>query len=194
VIPNFVPDDVADGPISDDSRLDALPNEPFIMQAGDLVVDKGIYVLLEAYQGLRSAPPLVLIGRRTRESPNELPQQVTVLESLPHNLVMQAWRRSLFGVVPSLNPDGSPTVTLEAMSCGRSVIGSSTGGIVDQITDGETGFLVPPGDMQALRKAMQCLVDDPQLREQMGAAARERVVDFQASAVVGRIESIYQSL
>jgi glycosyltransferase involved in cell wall biosynthesis len=194
VIPNFIPDDVADVPHTDDSRLDPLPDEPFIMQAGDLIVDKGVYVLLEAYQGLKSAPPLVLIGRRTAESPSELPGQVTMIDSIPHDLVMQAWRRSLFGVVPSLNPDGSPTVTLEAMACGRPVIGSRTGGIVEQISNGNTGLLVEPGNVQALRKAMQCLVDDPDLRERMGAAARERVVEFQASTVVSKIERIYRSL
>jgi glycosyltransferase involved in cell wall biosynthesis len=107
---------------------------------------------------------------------------------------MQAWQRSLFGVVPSLNPDASPTVTLEAMACGRAVIGSRTGGIVDQVSEGETGLLVPPGDMQALRKAMQCLADDPGLRERMGAAARKRVVEFQANVVVSKIEKVYQSL
>ena len=194
VVPNFVPDDVADGPVIQDARLDGLPNEPFIFQAGDLVKDKGIYVLLEAYAGLRSAPPLVLAGRRTAESPTALPDGVTILESLPHNLVMQCWRRSLFGVVPSINPDHWPTVTLEAMACGRPVVGSRIGGIQDQIIDGETGLLVSPGDVVGLRKAMQCLVDDPDLRLRMGSAARERVVRFQANAVVTEIERIYRSL
>lgn len=194
VIPNFVPDNVADVPDIEDARLDALPSEPFILQAGDLVKDKGVFVTLEAYAGLRSAPPLVLAGRRTAESPTELPPGVTVLESLPHNLVMQCWKRSLFGVVASLNPDAWPTVTLEAMASGRPVIGSRTGGIQDQIVDGETGFLVQPGDVLGLRKAMQCLVDAPDLRARMGAAAREHVVRFQANAVVSEIERVYRSL
>jgi glycosyltransferase involved in cell wall biosynthesis len=194
VIPNFVPDDVADVPQESDARLDALPEEPFILQVGDLVPDKGIYVLLEAYQGLPSAPPLVLIGRRMPESPRELPPRVTVIESLPHNLVMQAWQRSLFATVTSLCLDASPTVTLEAMACGRAVIGSRIGGIVDQIIDEETGYLVPPGDPQALCSAMQRLVDDPDLCSQMGTAARAKVVEFQARTVVHKIEKVYQSL
>lgn len=198
VIPNFIPDGLEnseeDEAQGNDPRLDVLPDEPFIMQAGDLSRDKGIYVLLDAYQGLQCAPPLVLIGRRLPESPRELPSNVTVLESLPHELVMQAWRRSLLGSVASICIDASPTVTLEAMVCGRAVIGSRIGGIVDQIVDGETGLLVPPGDAQALCRAMQRLIDDPGLRERMGAAARVRVKDFQAAAVVQRIERAYQSL
>ncbi len=194
VIPNFVPDDIQEVPPAEDELLEALPKEPFILQVGDLVPDKGIYVLLEAYQGLRSAPPLVLIGRRTPDSPVELPPNVTVLESLPHHLVMQAWQRSLFGTVSSLCMDASPTVTLEAMATGRPVIGSQIGGIVDQITNGENGFLVPPGDVQALREAMQCLVDDPALRLRMAAASRQRVVEFQASSIVNQIEMVYRTL
>jgi glycosyltransferase involved in cell wall biosynthesis len=198
VIPNFIPDDEGDleveGDHSQDQRLNELPDEPFILQVGDLVADKGIYILLAAYQSLQSAPPLVLVGRRTPESPRELPANVIILESLPHHLVMQVWQRSLFGVVPSLCLDASPTVTLEAMVCGRAVIGSRIGGIVDQIVDGETGLLVPAGNEQALGKAMQRLIDDPDLRERMGAAARIRVTEFQASAVVRKIEKVYQSL
>jgi hypothetical protein len=41
---------------------------------------------------------------------------------------------------------------------------------------------------------MQCLVDHPEQREQMGAAARQHVVEFQASIVVSKIEEVYQSL
>ncbi|HEX9013871.1 MAG TPA: glycosyltransferase family 4 protein [Anaerolineaceae bacterium] len=193
VIPNFIPDDVGN-PEEGNLGLEGLPDEPFILQVGDLVPDKGIFVLLEAYQKLLSAPPLVLIGRRTPDSPRELPPNVFLLESLPHNLVMQAWRRSLFGVVPSICLDASPTVTLEAMACGRSVVGSRIGGIVDQVIDGQTGMLVAPGDAAELAEAMQCLIDHPEVREQMGKAAQERVTGFMAGNVVSKIEEVYQSL
>jgi len=195
VIPNFIPDDAA--MLAEAGAQDPplpLPDEPFILQVGDLVRDKGVYVLLNAYQALSSPPPLVLIGRRTPESPTDLPANVTLLESLPHRQVMRAWRRSLFGVVPSLCLDASPTVTLEAMACQRPVIGSRIGGITDQVVDGETGFLVTPGDETALRDAMQRLIDEPDLRRHMGVTAKERAQTFQASAVVGQIEKVYQSL
>lgn len=191
VIPNFVPDEIAAGAEVQDERLSALPREKFILQVGDLTRDKGIHVLLEAYAGLSSPPPLVLIGRRLPETPRDLPAGVTILESLPHALVMQAWKRSLFATVPSLCMDASPTVTLEAMACGRAVIGSNIGGIADQIVDGETGLLVRPGDVEGLRQAMARLIADADLRQRMERAARERVRSFQAGQVVGRIEEVY---
>jgi glycosyltransferase involved in cell wall biosynthesis len=194
VVPNFIPDSGGDLDEDPDQPVAGLPLEPYILQVGDLVPDKGILVLLEAYQGLRQAPPLVLIGRRTSESPRVLPPNVTLVESLPHLLVMRAWRRSLFGVVPSINIDASPTVTLEAMVSGKAVVGSRIGGIVDQVVDGETGLLVPAGEPDALCEALQQLIDHPDLRDRMGAAGRARVKDFQASTVVTRIEKAYQTL
>ena len=77
---------------------------------------------------------------------------------------------------------------------GKPVIASRIGGLVDIVIDGETGFLVPPGDHQALREAMQSLLDDPVQRERMGNVAKQRIVEFQAKTVVPRIEQVYQEL
>ncbi len=194
VVPNFVPDDVAVARDDSDPRLAALPSQQYILQVGDLTHDKGIDCLLAAYAGLSDAPPLVLIGRWMEDTPRQMPSNVRVIEGLPHPLVMQAWQRSLFGVVPSLCLDAFPTVTLEAMASGRAVIGSRIGGIIDQIADGETGFLVPPGDAQALRHAMARLIAEPALRTRLGQAAEKRVARFKASTVVRTIESLYESL
>ena len=194
VVPNFVPDDIAAVQDQADPRLSQLPQDGFILQVGDLARDKGISVLLDAYAGLASPPPLVVIGRRLAESPTAFPPNVTVIEGWPHALVMQAWRRSLFGTVPSTCLDACPTVTLEAMASGRPIVGSRIGGIIDQVVDGETGFLVPPGDVAALRQAMARLMADPELRARMGEAAKRKVVEFQSSAVVNKIEQVYRSL
>jgi L-malate glycosyltransferase len=77
---------------------------------------------------------------------------------------------------------------------GKPVIASRIGGLTDIVVDGETGYLVPPGDPQALRKAIQCLLDNPALREHMGNMAKQRIVEFQAKAVVPRIEQVYHEL
>ena len=61
------------------------------------------------------------------------------------------------------------------MAHGRPVVASAVGGLLDLVADGETGILVPPGDVGALRSALQRLLDDPHLRRRMGEAGRERV-------------------
>ncbi len=194
VVPNFIPDEMPEASVAANSALVALPQEEFILQVGDLVPDKGVEVLLKAYAGLDNALPLVLIGRRLPQSPTDVPPGVTILDSVPHAAVMEAWRRSAFGIVASTCMDASPTVTLEAMACGRPVIGSRIGGIVDQIVDGVTGLLVPAGDVEALRQAMKCLIADAELRKRMGEAGLERIRQFRAGAVVSEIEAVYESL
>lgn len=194
VVPNFIPDNIDEISPDLDPVLQKLPAEDFILDVGDLVPDKGINVMLEAFTGLNHPPPLVLIGQRFSISPKSYPPNVTVFESLPHKTVMQIRQRSLFSVVPSTCLDASPTVTIEAMALGRPVIGSQIGGITDQIIDGENGFLVPPGDADALRTAMAHLITDPGLRSRMGEAARQRAQEFKASAVVDKIEAVYRSL
>ncbi len=90
--------------------------------------------------------------------------------------------------------DACPTTALEAMACARPLVGSRIGGITDLIADGETGFLVPPNDASALRRAMARLIADPELRARMGEAAGRRAAQFKAKAVVSEIEEVYHSL
>jgi glycosyltransferase involved in cell wall biosynthesis len=194
VVPNFVPDDV-DVVRGDFAEYEAqLPSEPFLLFVGAFGRHKGEHVLLKAYEGLASPPPLVLIGYTPSGEPMRFPPNVTVLKNWPRDAVMRAWRRSLLGLAPSVWIEPCATVVMEAMATGRPVVASHVGGMPDMVADGETGLLVPPGDADALRAAIARLLADAPLRERMGRAARERVVRFQASAVVPRIEGIYAEL
>jgi glycosyltransferase involved in cell wall biosynthesis len=194
VIPNFVPNDIGDHIADSDPHLAQLPKDDYLLFVGDLLRDKGIGVLLQAYADLANPPPLVLIGRRCADTPTEFPRNVIFLNSWPHEAVMAAWQRCRIALVPSLVPEAFGIVAIEAMSIGRPVIASRTGGLPDIVVDGETGLLVPPGDPNALRQAIERLIADRDLRECMGRAGRRRVAEFQASTVVPRIEQVYQAL
>lgn len=192
VIPNFVPDDVArdaDTPVVD--RELGLPDEPYILYVGALTPHKGVPDLLTAYERLERAPPLVLIGTRWPDSPTSFPPGTTVLTDVPHAKVMHAWRRSLFGVIPSVFPDPCPTVAMEGMASGRALVASRLGGLPDLVDDGATGILTPAGDRSALAAAMQRLVDDPKMADRLGEGGRRKVVDFMSSRVLTRIEAAY---
>ena len=193
VVPNFSVDALP-STAHTDSRLASLPDEPFILQVGDVMADKGVYVLFEAYRMMDSPPPLVLIGRIDEDTRAGLPEGVTAVGTYPHDLVLEAWRRSLFGTMPSLCLDACPTVTFEAMAAGKPVVASARGGLLDQVVDGVTGLLIKPGDAVALSQAMARLVADPALRERLGLAARKRFdAEFQADVVIDRIEAIYRA-
>jgi glycosyltransferase involved in cell wall biosynthesis len=193
VVPNFAADhapDPAEGRV-----VAMLPSDPFILQVGDVVADKGVHVLFEAYRHLVSPPPLVLVGRITDAMREALPDGAIATGLWPRAVVSEAWRRALFGTMPSLCLDACPTVTMEAMAAGKPVVASSRGGLVDQVVDRVTGLLMPPGDPAALYEAMSRLVRDLGLRTRLGKAARRRFEStFRADVVIDRIEGLYASL
>ena len=196
VTPNFVPDDVGVLPSEAHPLLAQLPDE-FMLFVGAFGRYKGLDVLVQAYGELRDAPPLVIIGYQTPEYPVrtvDFPPNVIVLRDWPHEAVMQAWQRSLFGLIPSIWSDPCPTVAMEAMSVGRALIASRIGGLTDLVMDGETGLLVEPGDQRALGQAMQRLLAEPEQRQRMGAAGQRHDAGFQAGNVVQRIERLYDQL
>jgi glycosyltransferase involved in cell wall biosynthesis len=81
---------------------------------------------------------------------------------------------------------------LEAMACGRPVIGSAVGGITFTVADGETGFLVPPRDPDALADRLALLLADRELRQRMGRQARQRVErEFTWPVVAERTAALY---
>jgi glycosyltransferase involved in cell wall biosynthesis len=191
VIPNFVSERHNTQPIDIRPYLAQLPPDGYLLFVGDLSREKGIKVLLRAYAGLKQAPPLVLIGRRFPETPVELPPHVHILDSWPHQAVMEAWRRCSIALTPSIWPEPFGIVAIEAMACGRPVIASDIGGLRDIVIDGETGLRVPPGDEIALRHAIERLLADPALCRRFGEAGRRHVAEYQAGAIVPRIEDVY---
>jgi glycosyltransferase involved in cell wall biosynthesis len=197
IIPSFREDDREDAaaPGPDIQKyLDRLPKEPFILFVGALRLVKGLEQLLAAYERLDSPPPLVLIGTVESDTPRVFPKGVVVLESFPHKAVMAAWDHALFGVIPSLWPEPLGSVVYEGMSRGKAVIGTMPGGHTDMIVHHETGLLVPQADVDALADAMRELLDNPELRERLGRAARVRARLFTAGVVVPRFEQLYQQL
>lgn len=94
-------------------------------------------------------------------------------------------------VLPSLT-EGLPLTVLEAMAAGLPVVASRVGGIPEAVLDGQTGFLVTPGQDAALAEKLGCLVQQPERRRRMGAAGRQRVLaEFTAQSMVRKTESLY---
>lgn len=186
VLPNFLPDRDGRGhagPL-------ALPDEPFLLSAGDQALDKGVGVLLDAYARLQDPPPLVLLGRPIDIDPARLPPGVRALGPVAPEQVLAAWDRALLGVVPSVLPEAFGLVALEAMRAGRPVVASRTGGL-GELVDDQSGQLVPPGDAGELAAALAALLADPERRAALGAGAAARARQFSAGTVLPRLEAAY---
>ena len=159
VIPNGVPIPVEVG-------VEAAPAE--VLFAGRLSPEKGIRELVEATQGMN----LVVAG--------DGPLRALVpsaLGLLPHADLDVLYARAALVVLPSYT-EGLPLAVVEAMAHGRPVVATAVGGIPDLVIDGETGFLVPPGDPVALREAIEKLLANSALRTRMGAAGRARIIEL----------------
>jgi glycosyltransferase involved in cell wall biosynthesis len=91
--------------------------------------------------------------------------------------------------------EGLPVSILEAMASGLPVVATRVGGIAELVANGETGRLVPSGDVAALTAALNRLLDDPDLRRRMGEAGRRRFREhFEQKIMIGRMDRLYRRL
>ncbi|MEM1268603.1 MAG: glycosyltransferase family 4 protein [Bacteroidota bacterium] len=89
--------------------------------------------------------------------------------------------------------EGFPLSILEGMRAGLPVVASDVGGIGEAVVEGETGFLVPAGDVDLLRKRLEQLAADPALRKRMGEAGRARFEQlFTLDAMIERTLDVYE--
>ena len=145
----------------------AHPDEPpHVLFVGRLSAEKGVAELLAATQAI----PRVVVG--------DGPLRELVPDAVgfvPPSALGAYYERAAVVVCPS-HREGYGVVAREAMAYGRPVVATAVGGLVDAVEDEVTGLLVPPRDPQALRTAIERLLDDGELRSQFGAAGRDRAL------------------
>ena len=97
-------------------------------------------------------------------------------------------------VLPSIN-EGTPVSVIEALAAGRPAVATRVGGVPDVVRDGVDGFLVDPGDSDALASRLAELAADPERRASMGAAGRARVVErYAVDRLVDDVDTLYREL
>jgi glycosyltransferase involved in cell wall biosynthesis len=164
-----------------------LGDGPLGLYVGRLVPEKGFDVLLRAWRDVPAT--LVVIGDGPLADAARVASGARFLGPLPREALPAAYAASSFGLLPSVptplfrEPWG--LVCNEAMHQGRPMIASSAVGAVagGLVRDGVNGIVVAPGDAQAVAAAAARLLDDPALRDRLGAAAREAVVPYTYDAM-----------
>jgi glycosyltransferase involved in cell wall biosynthesis len=180
----------------------AYDGPPRLLCVGRMIPIKGHLVLLRAFAAaLREVPELELrVAGRGPLHP-ALRSLIAQLRLGPHVRLLgqvapiqEAIEDVGVVVVPSLG-EGFGMVALEAMERARPVIASSVGGLVDIVRDGETGLLVPAGEVEPLAAAIAELASSPARATELGAAGREHVLEwFQDNRSLDRTELLYRSL
>jgi glycosyltransferase involved in cell wall biosynthesis len=173
------------------------PAEPRLAAVGRLIPIKGLDVLLEAFARARAEVPELTLelagaGPLEAELRAAAPPGVALLGRVAP--VGPLYERSAIVVVPSRG-EGFGMVALEAAERGRAAIVSAVGGLPEIVADGETGVVVPPGDVEALAAAIVRLARDPAESARLGAAARRRALaQFSAESAAAGVDSLYRTL
>lgn len=122
-------------------------------------------------------------------------QDVTFLGKVEHSDLEQVYLRADMCVVPSLLAESFSYTCAEAMAAGKPVVASHVGGIPETVDDGITGLLVAPGDEVALADAIVSLGSNPNLREKMGRAGRDKVIrEFDPVKIAQRTVDVYRTV
>jgi glycosyltransferase involved in cell wall biosynthesis len=205
VIPNGIElDQFENLPIQSEARVKyQLPEGALIIGAiGRPRAVKGYSYLIDAFARLAQGHPsahLLFVGDGPDRSRLEEQVQTTGFIDRVTFLADQLDIPSLLPALdilalPSLH-EGMPNVAIEAMAAGLPVVATAVGGTPEVIIDGINGLLVPPRNPEALAGALSRLLLDPDLRQRMGQAGRQRAFEqFNIQHTVQQTQVLYESL
>ena len=183
---------------------DASVGSPHIVTTSTLIPRNGIETLIRAFglllEGVGNAR-LTIAGegpleRELKELARELgiEDKVRFLATLPHEEVPELLHSADLFVRPSIY-EGFGMSFIEAMACGVPVVACPVGGVVDFLTDRETGILVPPNDPPSLKEAMLGLLNDRELYGSIRTKALELARDrYSWDSIAARVNDVYKQL
>ena len=184
-------------------RLFQLPDSALIIGAiGRMHRVKGLNILLSAFAQLaelRGSVHLLFVGEG---SVRQLLIDQTHDFGLNSKVTFLAFQKDIPKLLPALDlfvsaslHEGMPNAVLEAMAAGLPVVATDVGGTPEVVQDGQTGFLVPPGEFEALAISIDKLLEDPDLRCRMGKEGKERVARyFSIEQMSQQYEQLYEQL
>ena len=163
------------------AKLGAAEGDLLLVSVGRLVGWKGVRVVLEALARAPAEVRYVVIGTGPEEENlKRLAQtlgiagRVCFFGRAPHEALPALLSQCDVFVQPSIGEEAFGISVVEAMACGLPVLASDNGGLPEIVAEGETGRLLPPGDVDAWAAAISDLAREPDALRTLGANARER--------------------
>jgi len=151
----------------------------YILLVGHPYSVKGVDIMIKAFNRISSEYPAIrleIIGhcedRSYYETLTAGNKNITFSKGIEYSEIVPKFERCVFLVLPS-RTEGIPRVLIEAMACGKAVIGSRVGGIPEVIEENKTGLLFESENDMELAEKMRILLDNPDLRKRLGDAGYE---------------------
>ena len=175
---------------------------PLIGAIGRMVWQKGFEYLIKAFPTILQVTPearLILVGDGPlRKKLKDLAESLSIKDRVIFPGFISDIKQVLSDVdvlvIPSIL-EGLPMVTLEAMAMSKPIVATQIQGVVEQLSDGREGILVPPKNPEALARAVLIIVQHRELSARLGAAARIRVEKFfSVEKMLRETEEVYLSL
>ena len=178
-------------------------DELVVLMLGRLLRQKGVPEFVEVASRIRRLVPqarFVVAGEEDMGHPDAVSREwldsrddVEYLGRLAD--VRPALAKADLLLFPSYYREGVPRVILEASATGLPVVAYDVPGVRDVVGDGETGFLVPEGNVEALARGVRTLLEDETLRRKMGRAARSLMErSFDVRDVTQQYLDVYRDL
>ena len=178
-----------------------------MLYIGNLQESKGITDILDAVRRLPQEDlgktELTVLGNwRDSRTEGECRKMVTAA-ALPVHFIggeksgekLNMLANSDIFVFTPREPEGHPWVIVEAMAAGLPVISTDRGAIVESVSDGENGYIVPVKDPSALSERLHDLINSPEKRKRMGAASRKKYLDsFTEEKMVQNLANVFNQV
>ena len=173
---------------------------PYLLAMGSFSPKKGFDVLLRAFAAMTAAESAVhlVIAGAGRELPaysalvhkNGIQDRVHFVGVVQGVQKVQWYQHCLFFICPSRR-EPFATVNLEALAAGKPLVATAVGGNMEVVVQGGNGFLVPPNDPDALRRAMLRLLKDPALREAMGRRSARLAAGYDWRVILPQYTGVF---
>jgi glycosyltransferase involved in cell wall biosynthesis len=170
-----------------------------ILFLGAFIKRKGIYDLINALKQISNDCHLHLCGAGEDEAVQTLIDELSLSDSVTnHGWVNTKQKTQLLSecsvfILPSYN-EGLPMVIIEAMACEIPVISTPVGGIPEVIIEGETGYLVEPGDIGAISSKLSTVLDNSGASQVTDKAKKYYNAHFSSKTILPKWEALYSRI
>lgn len=173
-----------------------------ILFVGRLEKRKGLDYLMEAYRHLKRQSPdlrLVVVGPQSRlgidyrAMANGL-EEVVFCGTVPFDMLPRYYASAHVLCAPATGEESFGMVLVEGMASGKPVVASNIDGFSQVMTHGQEGLLVPPRDQNALTEALDWVMANPSLAQEMGERGRQRALAYDWMNIAQQVGRLYQRL